>query len=94
MYKLGFVLSFLMGALVYYVCALVWPMEVYPVVDEGEEEEGLTARGPDGFEAMAPSEGFFPGESVAGIRGVLEAGVVEVRGLGEEGMSEKSREKV
>lgn len=30
MYKLGFLLSLLMGALVYYVLSRLWPMTVYP----------------------------------------------------------------
>lgn len=69
MYKLGFLLSFLMGALVYYVCSLLWPMQVYP--------EKSSAEFPSGFEAMAASAGFLPGESAESIRGILVAYVAE-----------------
>lgn len=68
-YKLGFILSFLMGASVYYVSSVIWPMSVYPTENYAET--------PTGFEAMATSEGFFPGESIHSIRGILEAGIVE-----------------
>lgn len=85
MYKLGFVLSFLMGALVYYVSSVIWPMQVYPT-------EGAV-QFPDGFEAMAPSEGFLPGESVASIRGVLDAGVVDITVVEGGDVNEKEKEK-
>lgn len=85
MYKLGFLLSFLMGALVYYVSSIAWPMQVYPA--------GESAQFPEGFEAMAPSEGFLPGESVASIRGVLDAGVVEITAVEDEDANEKAKEK-
>lgn len=71
MYRLGFILSFLMGSLVYYISSLIWPMRIYP-------EETL-AECPSGFEAMTPSDGFLPGESVESIRGVLTASIVEER---------------
>lgn len=69
MYKLGFILSFLMGSLVYYIASLVWPMPVYPA--------DMSAECPSGFEAMTPSSGFLPGESIESIRGVLDASMVE-----------------
>lgn len=65
MYKLGFLLSFLMGALVYYVLSRGWPTAVYPT-DSLDEF-------PTAFEAMTLSEGFLPDESVEGIKGVLHA---------------------
>lgn len=67
MYKLGFLLSFLMGALVYYVLCLIWPV---PILPEGEERELV-------FEEMAVNEGFFDHESVATITGVVEGEEVE-----------------
>ncbi|KAF4871735.1 Allantoin permease [Colletotrichum siamense] len=88
MYKLGFLLSLTMGALVYYVACLIWPPPIYP---EGSESEATM-----GFEDMASSEGFFAGESVDTIRGVLSAfeggnvGRVEGKGTGTESVSEKN----
>ncbi|KAF9892145.1 hypothetical protein FE257_002551 [Aspergillus nanangensis] len=60
MYKIGFFLSFLMGATVYYVGSLVFPSPIYP---EGRED--METR----WEYMAESEGFFAGEDVDTIRG-------------------------
>ncbi|KAK1445694.1 hypothetical protein CMEL01_09937 [Colletotrichum melonis] len=65
MYKLGFLLSLAMGSLVYFVACAIWPIPVYPQELESEISTG--------FESMAPSEGFFPGESVDTIRGVFYA---------------------
>lgn len=65
MYKLGFLLSFLMGSLVYYVLCLIWPVPVYP---EGKSDEDTS------FEAMTGSEGFFYDENVDSIRGSLLVG--------------------
>lgn len=65
MYKLGFLLSFFMGCAVYYVLCLVWPPPVYP------SSTSPDAQGSMKFEFMAPSEGFFPDETVDSIRGVL-----------------------
>jgi NCS1 family nucleobase:cation symporter-1 len=62
MYKLGFLLSFCMGGLVYYVLCLIWPVQVLP---KGLEQEM-------GFEQMAANEGFFDHESIGTITGVLE----------------------
>lgn len=70
MYKMGFLLSLLMGALVYYALCLIWPPPVYPA---GREADGSME-----FEIMAESEGFFDGESVDSIRGVLIANPEEV----------------
>lgn len=61
MYKLGFTLSLLMGSLVYYVLCLIWPPPMYPVGVDG----------PERFEGMADSEGFFEGETPEGIRMLL-----------------------
>ncbi|KAJ0335470.1 hypothetical protein COL922a_009206 [Colletotrichum nupharicola] len=88
MYKLGFLLSLTMGAMVYYVACLIWPPPIYP---EGSESEATM-----GLEDMASSEGFFAGESVETIRGVLSAveggnvGRVEGKGTGTESVSEKN----
>ncbi|CAK7227792.1 hypothetical protein SCUCBS95973_006661 [Sporothrix curviconia] len=67
MYKLGFLLSLLMGSLVYYVANLLWPAPVYPegVLPPAADREYMA------FEYMAASEGFFPGESYDDIKGVL-----------------------
>ncbi|TEA12185.1 Allantoin permease [Colletotrichum sidae] len=65
MYKLGFLLSLVMGSLVYYVLCLIWPVPVYPREHELEATSG--------FEDMAATEGFFPGESVDTIRGVISS---------------------
>ncbi|GKT59654.1 allantoin transporter [Colletotrichum tofieldiae] len=87
MYKFGFLLSFFMGSLVYYVACLIWPVQVYPA--------GMDSETPMGFETMAASEGFFPGEGIETIRGVISA--VEAtdvsqnikKGAGGESMGEK-----
>ncbi|KAK6062732.1 allantoin transport [Seiridium cupressi] len=70
MYKLGFLLSFFMGSLIYYVLNLIFPVPIYP--DE-RVSEGLNT-----FEFMAESEGFFAGEGVEDISGVLEGNETEV----------------
>ncbi|KAI1842319.1 hypothetical protein JX266_011487 [Neoarthrinium moseri] len=71
MYKLGFLLSLAMGSFVFYILNLIWPVPVYPDERVGE---GLKT-----FEFMADSEGFFAGESIDGIRGVLTGdGGIEV----------------
>ena len=64
MYKLGFLLSLLMGSGVYYVLCLIWPVPVYP-----SDATGTSSA----FEVMAESEGFFEGESSDSIRGILTA---------------------
>lgn len=65
MYKIGFLLSFLMGSAVYYAGCLIFPMPIYP---DGKQDT------PSTWEYMANSEGFFEGESVDIIR--LGNGVV------------------
>lgn len=60
MYKLGFILSFLMGGIVYYGLCLIWPVQVLPI---SHADEVL------GFEQLALSEGYFDGESVGDITG-------------------------
>lgn len=62
MYKLGFLLSFSMAAVVYYVLCLIWPVEILP---RGANKELA-------FEEMAANEGFFGHESVSTITGVLD----------------------
>lgn len=66
MYKLGFLLSFCMGGLVYYVLCLIWPVQVLP--------QGLERT--LSFEELAANEGFFDHESVSTITGVLEGEAV------------------
>ncbi|KAH8686205.1 putative allantoin permease [Ilyonectria robusta] len=86
MYKLGFLLSFLMGSAVYYVLCLIWPPPIYPVAAEADTT----------FEFMAPSEGFFEGETVDDIRGVIGAVDNTEQGSGDYhkgSMTETSREK-
>jgi NCS1 family nucleobase:cation symporter-1 len=63
MYKLGFLLSFGMGCLLYYVLTLFWPVRIL----EGgfSDEDGGKEMG---FEEMAGCEGFLEGESVEAIR--------------------------
>ncbi|KAL4805341.1 permease for cytosine/purines, uracil, thiamine, allantoin-domain-containing protein [Aspergillus unguis] len=51
-YKLGFLVSFLVGGLFYYAFTIIWPVEAIG----------------GGFEEMARTEGFLEGESVLGIR--------------------------
>ncbi|KAL4885760.1 permease for cytosine/purines, uracil, thiamine, allantoin-domain-containing protein [Aspergillus karnatakaensis] len=65
MYKLSFLLSFIMGSGVYYLGWVAFPEGIYPV---GWEDTPKT------WEYMGDSEGFFPGESVETIR--LGEGVV------------------
>ncbi|KAI4843809.1 hypothetical protein E4T44_06542 [Aureobasidium sp. EXF-8845] len=60
--KLGFILSFSMGGLVYYALCLIWPVQVLP---HGSER-------PLVFERLAANEGFFDHENVGTITGVLE----------------------
>jgi NCS1 family nucleobase:cation symporter-1 len=62
MYKLGFILSFLMGGLVYYILSLIWPVQILPT---GSETELV-------FEELAANEGFFDHESISTITGVLD----------------------
>lgn len=84
MYRLGFLLSLLMGATVYYAACLIWPLPVYPttVVD-----------GPMEFEAMAESEGFLERESPDTIRGIIRAVTPEdqdgLKGSAQQSVSEK-----
>lgn len=88
MYRLGFLLSLLMGAAVYYALCLIWPPPVYPV---GEERSMK-------FEAMADPEGFFEGEGPDTIRGVHvivapgsdnDSRSPEQKGSGRQSVSEK-----
>lgn len=61
-YKLGFLLSFCMGGLVYCSLCLIWPVQILPV----------DAEQPLAFEQMAANEGFFEHEGISTITGVLE----------------------
>ncbi|KAF4340516.1 allantoin transport [Fusarium beomiforme] len=63
MYRLGFLLSLLMGMAMYYVLCLIWPPPVYP---EGSIDGSMV------FEYMADSEGFFYGENTDTIRGIVD----------------------
>jgi nucleobase:cation symporter-1, NCS1 family len=54
MYKLGFLLSFFMGGVLFYAFNLVWPAPLYP---DTRAQEGSNT-----FEFMADHEGFFPDE--------------------------------
>jgi NCS1 family nucleobase:cation symporter-1 len=62
MYKLGFILSFLMGGSVYYSLCLIWPVQILPI-GTGRQLA---------FEELAANEGFFDHENVGTITGVLE----------------------
>lgn len=62
MYKLGFILSFTMGGLVYYVLCLIWPVQILP----HGADRALA------FEELAANEGFFDHENVGTITGVIE----------------------
>jgi NCS1 family nucleobase:cation symporter-1 len=62
MYKLGFLLSFCMGGVVYYALCLIWPVQILP---KGAERELA-------FEELAANEGFFDHESISTITGVLD----------------------
>ncbi len=62
MYKLGFLLSLLMGGVVYYTLCFIWPVQILP---EGVERALA-------FEELAANEGFFEHENVGTITGVLE----------------------
>ena len=61
MYKMGFILSSLMGGLVYWVLCMIWPCKVLP----GDMDKG----GKPAFEMMAANEGFFDYEDVTTITG-------------------------
>jgi NCS1 family nucleobase:cation symporter-1 len=67
MYKLGFILSFSMGGLVYYSLCLIWPVQILPI---GADRELA-------FEELAANEGFFNHETVGTITGVLEGEEVD-----------------
>lgn len=62
MYKLGFILSSLMGGVVYYILCLIWPVQVLPVNHAGE----VLA-----FEELSRSDGYFEGETLSDITGEL-----------------------
>lgn len=63
MYKLGFILSFCMGGLVYYLLNLAFPV---PVLPKGTGDDKALR-----FEEMAANEGFFDHENVSTITGIL-----------------------
>lgn len=65
MYKIGFLLSFIMGSAVYFAGCLLFPVPLYPLDKEDT---------PATWEYMADSEGFFAGETRDTIR--LGTGVV------------------
>ncbi|KAF2034939.1 hypothetical protein EK21DRAFT_97142 [Setomelanomma holmii] len=69
MYKLGFLLSFCMGGLVYYVLCLIWPVRILPL----EAEKELA------FEKLAANEGFFEHENISTITGVLDGEDVDTQ---------------
>jgi NCS1 family nucleobase:cation symporter-1 len=69
MYKLGFLLSFCMGGIVYYGLCLIWPVQILPL---GAEKELA-------FEELAANEGFFEHESIATITGVLDGEDVDTQ---------------
>lgn len=74
MYKLGFILSTIMGMLVYYCICLVWPVQILP---DGHAGEVLA------FEELAKTEGFFEGETLEDITGHHHLdGVMPVEGSG------------
>jgi NCS1 family nucleobase:cation symporter-1 len=58
MYKLGFIVSLLMGSSVYYVLCKIWPFQTLP-----EQYAGLS------FEELALNDGYFDGESEKDITG-------------------------
>ncbi|KAF1915099.1 permease for cytosine/purines, uracil, thiamine, allantoin-domain-containing protein [Ampelomyces quisqualis] len=62
MYKLGFLLSFCMGAMVYYVLCFIWPVQILPKGTERHLE----------FEELTATEGFFDHESISTITGLRE----------------------
>lgn len=63
MYKLGFILSGLMGFLMYWALCLIWQI---PVLPSGHEGQLLT------FEELAPNQGFFEGEGIDDITGEVQ----------------------
>lgn len=63
MYKLGFLLSSILGGLLYWILCLIWPVKVVP---DGRECDVL------GFESLAKTDGFFDDESLADIIGHVE----------------------
>ncbi|KAL4749882.1 hypothetical protein BDW72DRAFT_204428 [Aspergillus terricola var. indicus] len=70
MYKLGFLLSFGMGCLLYYVLTLIWPVRIL----EGGESDEDGGKGM-GFEEMAECEGLLDGESIEAIRAGIKQSV-------------------
>lgn len=79
-YKLGFILSGLMGFLTYWALCLVWPVDVLPI----EKRDSVLA-----FEELSINEGFFEGESVATITGRIEGEGDDVSDRGSESATDK-----
>lgn len=55
LYKLGFLLSTTLSALLYYTSCRIWPVQIYPPELQPKDES---------WEAMRYSEGFFPEDEV------------------------------
>lgn len=70
-YKMGFILSGLMGFLTYWALCTIWPV---PMLPKEHEHEVL------GFEGLAATEGFFEGEDVSTITGRMIDGEGSDRG--------------
>ena len=79
-YKLGFILSGLMGFLTYWALCVIWPVETAP-----KERSGTVLL----FEELASSEGFFDGESVATITGRIEGEGDDITDNGSESVDDK-----
>ncbi|OKL60918.1 hypothetical protein UA08_03181 [Talaromyces atroroseus] len=61
MYQLGFLLSFFMGGIVFYLLNLLWPVAIYPELAEADT--------PKSWEYMTTTEGLLDGESMDMIAG-------------------------
>ena len=59
---MGFILSSLMGGLVYYILCLIWPCQILP----GDMDK----EGKPTFEMLAANEGFFAYEDVTTITSI------------------------
>ncbi|RFU23867.1 hypothetical protein B7463_g12470, partial [Scytalidium lignicola] len=58
MYTLGFLLSFTISGLFYYIFCLIWPVQVYP-----SHKAGASTK----FEHMAATDGYFDDDSILGV---------------------------
>lgn len=82
MYKMGWLLTFIAGGVLYAICIAIWPTQTYP---DGYKETPKT------WEYMGPRDGFFDGERDGSVS--VDETNDSVEGV-EVGFSEKADAKV